>query len=556
MDKKLAAQRSETAVWLSAGALTLGIGAATLIGGTAVAHADTEAGSSKASVGSSAPRSGPKATAHRAAAKAPNTVRVSAPRSVVVVHRPADAPAVDAAAKAVATPLQSLVDNTVKALVALGGMNQTTPTPARGNLWQLGLYSVARWLADTANPGGIPRLTTVVSGEPDALTGVVTGKFGFTAAAGKPVSYQVSVDPKLGTVVANPDGSYTFTPLQSTMLGAPDGGMTVKIKVTAINGVQRASQNVTVAVANPWGLATQTVAVGNGPYVVAVSPDGTHLVVTNSVDGTVSVVNTATNKVVSTIQVGSKPAGVVFDSIGTTFYVMNYGGVVGSVSAVSLPTNTVAAPIVIGAGPFFAAIGPAGSPSAGKLYVTMYGAAGDGNTVSVIDTTTNQVTTVSVAAAGAGPQGVAISPDGTRLWVGTAGSGNVSVVNTATNAVVKTIPVSGASGMAFSPDGHFAYVANFTANTVSVINTANYTTTATIGVGASPSFVAVSPDGSVAYVTNQQDNTVSVINTASKTVIKTITLVGSAPAGIAVSPDGTHLYVANVFGAAITVIPV
>ncbi|WP_319436033.1 YncE family protein [Mycobacterium sp. RTGN5] len=549
MDKKLAAQRSETAVWLSAGALTLGIGAATLIGGTAVAHADADAGSSKASVASSAPHSGPKAAkaakapGHRAPAKASNTVRLSAKRPVV------------APAKAATTPLQSAVDGAVRTLVALGGMNQTTPTPARGNLWQLGLYSVARWLADTANPGGIPRMTTVVTGQPNALTGVVTGQVVFATAAGSPVTYQISVDPKLGTVVVDPDGSYTFTPLQSTVLGAPDGGMVVKMKVTAINGVQRASQTVSVSVGNPWALAKQTVAVGNGPFSFAVSPDGTRLVVTNYVAGTVSLVDTATNKVIATIPVGSKPAGVVFDPTGTRFYVVNSGGVVGSVSAVSLPGNTVAAPIVIATGPFFAAIGPAGSPSAGKLYVTIYGAVADGNTVSVIDTTTNQVTAVSVAAAGAGPQAVAISPDGTRLWVSTAGSGNVSVINTATNAVVKTIPVSGAAGIAFSPDGHFAYVANFTANTVSVINTANYTTAATIPVGASPSSVAVSPDGSVAYVTNQQDNTVSVINTATKTVIKTIT-VGSTAAGLAVSPDGTHLYVANPFDASITVIPV
>jgi len=521
------------------GALALGIGAAALVGGTGVAHADgVDGGSTKTSVGSSAPRSASKAVSHKAAAKPPSAVRT-----------PARTPA-----RASATPVQSAVNTTVRALVALGGMNQTTPTPARGNLWQLGLYSVARWLADTANPGGIPKVTTVVSGTPDPLTGVVTGKMVFAVAGGKPVKYQVSVDPKLGTVVVDPDGTYTFTPLQSTMLGAPDGGMTVKLKVTAINGVQRAGQTVVVPVGNPWGLAQTTVAVGNGPYAVAVSPDGTRLVVTNTADGTVSLVNTATNKVISTIQVGSKPAGVVFDPTGTQFYVMNYGGVVGSVSAVSLPGNTVAAPIVIGNGPFFAAIGPAGSPSAGKLYVTMYGPVGDGNTVSVIDTATNQVTTVSLAAAGAGPQAVAISPDGTRVWVGTAVSGKVSVIDTATNAVIKTFPVSGAGGIAFSPDGHFAYVANFDANTVSVINTANYATVATIGVGASPSLVAVSPDGSVAYVTNQQDKTVSVINTATKAVIKTITV--DNPAGLAVSPDGKYLYVANLFGGSITVIPV
>ena len=196
-------------LWLGTGALTLGIGAAALVGGTGLAHADSpDGGSTKTSVGSSAPHTGPKATGHRSPAKLPGAVRVAAPRSTLAQRPTAAAVAPKAPAKAATTPLQSVVDNTVKTLVALGGMNQTTPTPARGNLWQLGLYSVARWLADTANPGGIPRMNAVITGVPDPLTGVVTGQVVFTDRAGKPVThYQVSVDPKLGTVVVNPNGT-------------------------------------------------------------------------------------------------------------------------------------------------------------------------------------------------------------------------------------------------------------------------------------------------------------------------------------------------------------
>jgi YVTN family beta-propeller protein len=102
----------------------------------------------------------------------------------------------------------------------------------------------------------------------------------------------------------------------------------------------------------------------------------------------------------------------------------------------------------------------------------------------------------------------------------------------------------GPNGVAVSPDGSTVYVANFIDGTVSVIATATDTVTATIPVGSGPLGVAVTPDGSTVYVTNFQDNTVSVIATASNTVTATIPL-GNNPFGVAVTPDGSTVYVAN-----------
>jgi YVTN family beta-propeller protein len=57
-------------------------------------------------------------------------------------------------------------------------------------------------------------------------------------------------------------------------------------------------------------------------------------------------------------------------------------------------------------------------------------------------------------------------------------------------------------GVAVSPVGTRAYVTNTLSGSVSVINTATNHVTATIGVGSAPEEVAVSPDGTRAYVTN------------------------------------------------------
>ena len=127
-------------------------------------------------------------------------------------------------------------------------------------------------------------------------------------------------------------------------------------------------------------------------------------------------------------------------------------------------------------------------------------------------------------------------------------SANVSVIDTATNTVIATIPVGiGQNGVAVTPDGSKVYVANVNVPFVSVIDTATNTVIATIPVGIGPRGVAVTPDGSKVYVTNVQlpnPSVVSVIATATNTVIATIPL-GGVSNGVAVTPDGRKVYVAN-----------
>ena len=65
-------------------------------------------------------------------------------------------------------------------------------------------------------------------------------------------------------------------------------------------------------------------------------------------------------------------------------------------------------------------------------------------------------------------------------------------------------------------------------NTVSVIDTASNTVVATIPVGVNPVGVAITPDGTRAYVTNEGSNTVSVIDIATNTVVATISVGASS----------------------------
>src|SRR3981189_1841060 len=61
--------------------------------------------------------------------------------------------------------------------------------------------------------------------------------------------------------------------------------------------------------------------------------------------------------------------------------------------------------------------------------------------VSVITTASNTVTaTVHV---GVGPTGVAVTPDGARVYVANEGDGTVSVIDTASNAWIATVAGGG-----------------------------------------------------------------------------------------------------------------
>ncbi len=114
----------------------------------------------------------------------------------------------------------------------------------------------------------------------------------------------------------------------------------------------------------------------------------------------------------------------------------------------------------------------------------------------------------------------------TRLCRELCNSGNVSVIDTATNTVVATVTV-GASPQGWpSPRmGNTPMSRMVSPGTVSVIDTASNTVVATVTAGYDPAGVAITPDGKHAYVANGYgSNTVSVIDTANNTVVATITV--------------------------------
>jgi YVTN family beta-propeller protein len=306
--------------------------------------------------------------------------------------------------------------------------------------------------------------------------------------------------------------------------------------VLALNAYITGSNTVSVI-----DTATNTViaTVPVGGYGVAVTPDGSRVYVTTR--DSVTVIDTATNMVIgSPIPVDTHPIAVAVTPDGSRAYVL---GSFGSVTVIDTTTNTVVPPEIItlhqGAG------GIAVTPDGSKVYaaITFSHYSCDG-ALAVISTVSNTV--INHIGAGCSPGGVAVSPDGSRVYatgellvniIPPMALGVVSVIDTATDTVITLVTVGvNPFGVAVSPEGSKVYVTN--SGSVSVIDTATNTVVDAIPVGSGPTGLALTPDGSKLYVADTLSNAVSVIDTATNTKLVPPIPVGQDPIafGIFIQP--------------------
>jgi YVTN family beta-propeller protein len=274
----------------------------------------------------------------------------------------------------------------------------------------------------------------------------------------------------------------------------------------------------------------------NTPGGVSVTPGGTKVYVTGG--DAVAVIDGTTNMLVTTIP--TPAADVAVSPDGRRVYVTG-GDTAYSVAVLDTAIDEVIATIPVGNIPLGIAVSPDGT----KVYV----ADSHSDSVSVIDTSTNTV--IATVRVESFPHDVAVTPDGGRVYVSNAQSTTVSVIDTATNTVIATVPVgfidpnAGGTfplGVAVSPDGSKVYVANsFLANSISVIGTATNTVIATIPVGSNPVGVSLTADGSKLYVTNFYGNDVSVIDTATN-------MAAAAPVPVDANPYSPGIFIQRPLG--------
>jgi YVTN family beta-propeller protein len=281
----------------------------------------------------------------------------------------------------------------------------------------------------------------------------------------------------------------------------------------------------------------------------AISPNGTYLTALswNEFTGFLTVIDLKTNKVVQQIGTG-------------------YG------TDKTIGDGTVAAD-----GPLWSADGTSlWFPQASDMVhfaVASDGKVSDPVVIPLTQATTNLDTTATTVADL--PSGMAMSPDGTRLYVALNGINELGIIDTRTNKVTRTIKVGNAPRQVVLV-GHDAFVSNeggrparpgestnesdgtaivaskvtgaATTGTVSEVNLDRGLETKEIAVGLEPTAEYLAPDGTL-MVANSNDDSFSLIDPRTATVVQTVNVnplpgstVGSYPNAITM-PDRSHILV-------------
>lgn len=189
----------------------------------------------------------------------------------------------------------------------------------------------------------------------------------------------------------------------------------------------------------------------------------------------------------------------------------------------------------------------ASTAHAGKIYVSNE----KDDTLSVIDTKTLEV--VKTIPVGDRPRGITLSKDGKHLFICASDSDTVQVMDVATHKILHELP-SGLDPEQFAlhPNNRLLFIANEDDAITTVVDTQKKTVVAQIDVGIEPEGMAVSPDGKWAITTSETTNFVHWINVESL-VLEHNSLVDQRPRHAEFTKDGKRLWVSAEIGGTVSV---
>src|SRR4051812_19509582 len=151
-----------------------------------------------------------------------------------------------------------------------------------------------------------------------------------------------------------------------------------------------------------------------------------------------------------------------------------------------------------------------------------------------------------------------------RIYVTNEVSGDMTVIDSASNTVIATIPLGKRPrGIHASPDRKTIYVAlsgspiagpdvdestlpppDKSADGIGIFDVTQNKLVRVIKGGSDPENFDISKDGKQLFISNEDASLLSVVDIASGAVVKSVA-VGGEPEGVKTSPDGTRVYVTS-----------
>jgi YVTN family beta-propeller protein len=317
----------------------------------------------------------------------------------------------------------------------------------------------------------------------------------------------------------------------------------------------------TTLLPNGWRIAPagRHIQVGDLPLNMVPSPDGRFIVITNNgwTKPTLTVFDTRTEQIISRAPVDNAWLGLVWDPDGSR--VFSAGAAENSIREFAWSKGVLKDAGSIAVGPperrtggellnagFIG--GLAISPDGSRLYAAQV----FGQAVSAIDLRTRRE--VGKAALDAEPYTCLLSADGKTLFVSLWGGAKVLMFAADTLAPLGEVAVGGhPNSMVLSKDGTRLFVACANTNAVWVIDLATRSAIEQISValypdapvGTTPNSLALSPDGATMLVANADNNNVAVVDVRKPGASKVSGWmpVGWYPTSVLFSADGARVFV-------------
>lgn len=298
----------------------------------------------------------------------------------------------------------------------------------------------------------------------------------------------------------------------------------------------------------------------------AISGYGSELVYIVDGDGFVTVVDTAdlTTAIHAPYQTYAPPSPMGMDQItitispdGSRLFVP---GAVGSptVSVFDIDPNTGLLINHTSFGGFVGAFELAFSPDGAFFYISDFGS----NTLNVYDANLNLLNTIPIMTVLptplAQPTSIAISPNGSRLYVACVGSSEIrsfDIVSVFPYLINEVIVSSGGMNpyvVEIDRTGTYVYATNLSDSVITRFD-ADLSNAMSVGPGTTllnmPVGIAFDPDGSRIYVANSGNDTISVLDlnplSLFTPIIPALSSQGVTPRLVSINLEGTQLFVTN-----------
>lgn len=315
---------------------------------------------------------------------------------------------------------------------------------------------------------------------------------------------------------------------------------------------------------NGWRIAPagRHAPIGDLPLNMVWSPDGRYLVVTNNgwSKPTLTIFDTDHFYIRSTVALDHAWLGLAWHPDGARLFSSGAAQNVVNTLTWNGEGLTLADPLVIGQPvlrPTFDTLkqsgfvgGVAVSPDGARVYAVQV----FGESIASIDLATRKV--LHTTSLSAEPYSTLASPDGRHVFVSVWGGARVIVLDPDSLAVTGDIPVGEhPNAMLLSRDGARLFVACANTNAVWVIDVATGRAIEQIGValfpkappGTTPNALALSPDGSTLLVANADNNTVAVVDVSSRdeSVVRGFIPTGWYPTAVTFDRTGKRIFVLN-----------